>query len=125
MRMLTLILLGLFSCLICGGSTAPYTPSAGTAEVVLSVDTASSEQWLCERECNSDLNLPRVLSDVAPSANTPLPQRDVRGAERFAVKCGVACSDGIRESSRFGLQNLSACVCRVDYYIYRLHRLII
>lgn len=123
--MLTLILLGLFSCLLCGGSTASYAPAATPQDVVLSVDTAPSEQWLCERECNSDLNLPRVVSDVAPASNAPLPQRDVRDMERFAVKCSVAYSEGTCEASRFGFQNLSACVCRVDYYVYRLHRLII
>ena len=76
MRKILVILLGLFGCLLftgSGGRTLAH--DAGHVSVTLSVDRASDAVWLCEREYNADLNLPRVLGEVSPAPAAPVFQR--------------------------------------------------
>ena len=72
MRKILVILLGLFGCLLfCGGGGRTLAHDAGHVSVTLSVDRASDAVWLCEREYNADLNLPRVLGEVSPAPAAP------------------------------------------------------
>ena len=76
MRKILVILLGLFGCLLfCGGGGRTLAHDAGHVSVTLSVDRASDAVWLCEREYNADLNLPRVLGEVSPAPAAPVFQR--------------------------------------------------
>ena len=109
MRKILVILLGLFGCLLfCGGGGRTLAHDAGHVSVTLSVDRASDAVWLCEREYNADLNLPRVLGEVAPATAA---DRHARGSTKV--------------TSEFKSSDLSVGLHAVDYYVYRLCRLII
>ena len=74
MRKILVILLGLFGCLLfCGGGGRTLAHDAGHVSVTLSVDRASDAVWLCEREYNADLNLPRVLGPLRSSSAAAMP----------------------------------------------------
>lgn len=88
---------------------------------------ASRDQWRCEREYNADLNLPRVAGEVSPAPVVPVSQRGGSGtgqnADRFAAgrfEAGV-----VKVTSEFKSSDLSVGLHAVDYYVYRLRRLII
>ena len=110
MRKIAIILSGLLCCLF-------YE----------TVDRASRDQWRCEREYNADLNLPRVAGEVSPAPVVPVSQRGGSGtgqnADRFAAgrfEAGV-----VKVTSEFKSSDLSVGLHAVDYYVYRLRRLII
>ena len=116
MRKIIVILLGLFGCLLfCGGGGRTLAHDAGHVSVTLSVDRASDAVWLCEREYNADLNLPRVLGEVSPESG---PAADRYAADRHARGSAKATSE-------FKSSDLSVGLHAVDYYVYRLRRLII
>ena len=118
MRKILVILLGLFGCLLfCGGGGR-----------TLSVDRASDAVWLCEREYNADLNLPRVLGEVSPAPAAPVFQRGGHAesgpaADRYAADRHARGSTKV--TSEFKSSDLSVGLHAVDYYVYRLCRLII
>ena len=121
MRKIAIILSGLLCCLFyeTGGRGIPASV-AEHAAVTISVDRASHDQWRCEREYNADLNLPRVAGEVSPAPVVPVSQRGGSGtgqnADRFAAN---------RFESEFKSSDLSVGLHAVDYYVYRLRRLII
>ena len=128
MRKLAVILLGLMACLLLEtGSGGMGAASAEHASVTLSVDRASGDQWLCEREYNADLNLPRVLGEVSPAPAVPVFQRGRADAGQTADRYAAdRCDTGIAKvTSEFKSSDLSAGPHAVDYYVYRLRRLII
>ena len=119
MRKILVILLGLFGCL---------AHDAGHVSVTLSVDRASDAVWLCEREYNADLNLPRVLGEVSPAPAAPVFQRGGHAesgpaADRYAADRHARGSTKV--TSEFKSSDLSVGLHAVDYYVYRLCRLII
>ena len=123
MRKIAIILSGLLCCLFyeTGGRGIPASV-AEHAAVTISVDRASHDQWRCEREYNADLNLPRVAGEVSPAPVVPVSQRGGsetgQNADRFAA--GV-----VKVTSEFKSSDLSVGLHAVDYYVYRLRRLII
>ena len=122
MRKIAIILSGLLCCLFyeTGGRGIPASV-AEHAAVTISVDRASHDQWRCEREYNADLNLPRVAGEVSPAPVVPVSQRG--GSDRFAAnrfEAGV-----VKVTSEFKSSDLSVGLHAVDYYVYRLRRLII
>lgn len=128
MRKIAIILLGLLGCLFyetdgCGSFTAGPVHAA----VTISVDRASDDIWRCEREYNANLNLPRVPGEISPAQAVPVFQRGStdagRNADRFAANrydAGIA-----KVTSEFKSSDLSVGLHAVDYYVYRLRRLII
>lgn len=74
-----------------------------------------------------DLNLPRVAGEVSPAPVVPVSQRGGsetgQNADRFAAnrfEAGV-----VKVTSEFKSSDLSVGLHAVDYYVYRLRRLII
>lgn len=129
MRKIIVILLGLFGCLLfCGGGGRMLMHDAGHAAVTLSVDRASDAVWHCEREYNADLNLPRVPGEVAPAPVAPVFHRGGHAesnpaADRYAADRHV--TGNTKVTSEFKSSDLSVGLHAVDYYVYRLRRLII
>ena len=127
MRKIAIILSGLLCCLFYEtGSRGIPASVAEHAAVTISVDRASHDQWRCEREYNADLNLPRVAGEVSPAPVVPVSQRGGSGtgqnADRFAAnrfEAGV-----VKVTSEFKSSDLSVGLHAVDYYVYRLRRLI-
>ena len=113
MRKILVILLGLFGCLLFTGSGSR---------------TLAHDAWLCEREYNADLNLPRVLGEVSPAPAAPVFQRGGHAesgpvADRYAADRHARGSTKV--TSEFKSSDLSVGLHAVDYYVYRLCRLII
>lgn len=128
MRKLLIILLVLAGSLLFseGRSTAHAAQTVRTA--VLSVGNAPADQWQCERICNSDLNQPRVLREAEASPAAPMFQRGgLQGAARAALRCVASCGGtGVAKLiSTYKSNDLSVGPHAVDYYVYRLRRLII
>ena len=99
MRKIIVILLGLFGCLLfCGGGGRTLAHDAGHVSVTLSVDRASDAVWLCERESG-------------PAADRYAADRHARGSAKATLE--------------FKSSDLSVGLHAVDYYVYRLRRLII
>lgn len=123
------ILLGLLGCLLLsGGGERVCAHDAGHAAVTLSVDRASDAMWLCQREYNADLNLPRVPGEVAPAPVAPVFHRGGQAeshpaADRYAA--GRHVTGSMKATSEFKSYDLSVGQHAVDYYVYRLRRLII
>lgn len=95
---------------------------------VLSVGNAPADQWQCERICNSDLNQPRVLREAEASPAAPMFQRgSLHTAARAALRCVALCGGtGVAKLiSTYQSNDLSVGPHAVDYYVYRLRRLII
>lgn len=89
------------------------------------------DEWQCERTYNSDLNhQPRVLREAEscpaqPSfrygdRQVPAERAVVRGAASWGCGTGV-----VKLTAAFRTSDLSAGPHAVDYYVYRLRRLII
>lgn len=129
MRKIVVILLGLFGCLLfSGGGDRVPAYDAGHTAVAFSVDRASDNVWYCEREYNADLNLPRVLGEVAPAPVAPAFCRgghadSAHAADRYAADRHIAGNSKV--TSEFKSSDLSVGLYAVDYYVYRLCRLII
>lgn len=130
MRKFAIILLGLFACLLCGRGTETVCahPDLSTDSLIITLDHNASDEWLCEWEYNSDLGMPRVSAEGASAIRIPLSFRDGRAILRAGIKCGVASGhEGVTVSagSRLNFKNISPGLCVVDYYVYRLCRIII
>lgn len=136
-RTVAIILIGLFACLFCGSAkecahARPAGPSdarifgIGDSDSRIAVRSGCAEEWLCERQFNSDLNLPRILSEVGPAPAVPASLRSGRCFQypRIAGGASAGCG-GVKTTRKFNSENLSVGVCAIDYYVYRLRRLII
>lgn len=124
---LVVILLGILGCLFFSGDDGGVSAGkTGYAVVDHALDGAPDDAWHCLRHCNADPELPRLLREVTPA--TLLFQRGghaecARGAERFFAERHAA---GVSKAiSEFESYNLSVGLHAVDYYVYRLRRLLI
>lgn len=113
-----------------GGRRRCVHPAAG-ASAAFSAGDMHADEWQCERTYNSDLNhQPRVLREAEscpaqPSfrygdRQVPAERAVVRGAASWGCGTGVA-----KLTAAFRTSDLSAGPHAVDYYVYRLRRLII
>lgn len=129
MRKIVLILLSLFCCLLSmGGSGSVSAAVVPQAQTQLSVDRSGGNVWLCEQQCNSDLGMPRVPGQLAsvPVFCTPLRASSVEGErEAFRAVIPVRGSGGLKAASRCVYFETLACAYAVDYYVYRLRKLLI
>lgn len=116
----------LFICCLClteAGKGMPVqiqTHAAGQ-----SIDRTTDRQWLVERRCNSDLNLPSPLREVAPQQTARLSQH---GGTVFSGRderhAGRSNPSVWETSSTHPFVPVSGARA-ADYYVYRLRRLII
>ena len=131
LRKLVFIVLAFTACLLFpeGGDGACIRQQAPSA--AFSAGDMHADEWQCERTYNSDLNhQPRVLREaescpVQPSfrygdRQVPAERAVVRGAASWGCGTGVA-----KLTAAFRTSDLSAGPHAVDYYVYRLRRLII
>ena len=128
MRKLFFILLALAGCLLFSESRGDVCAVGAARTAVLSVGNAPADQWQCERICNSDLNHPRVLRVAEASPAAPMFQRgSLHTAARAALRCVALCGGtGVAKLiSTYQSNDLSVGPHAVDYYVYRLRRLII
>ena len=128
MRKLFFILLALAGCLLFSESRGDVCAVGAARTAVLSVGNAPADQWQCERICNSDLNQPRVLREAEASPAAPMFQRGgLHMAARAALRCVASCGGtGVAKLiSTYRSNDLSVGPHAVDYYVYRLRRLII
>ena len=128
MRKLFFILLALAGCLLFSESRGDVCAVGAARTAVLSVGNAPADQWQCERICNSDLNQPRVLREAEASPVAPMFQRgSLHTAARAALRCVALCGGtGVAKLiSTYQSNDLSVGPHAVDYYVYRLRRLII
>lgn len=128
MRKLFFILLALAGCLLFSESRGDVCAVGIARTAVLSVGNAPADQWQCERICNSDLNQPRVLREAEASPAAPMFQRgSLHTAARAALRCVALCGGtGVAKLiSTYQSNDLSVGPHAVDYYVYRLRRLII
>ena len=128
MRKLFFILLALAGCLLFSESRGDVCDVGAARTAVLSVGNAPADQWQCERICNSDLNQPRVLREAEASPAAPMFQRgSLHTAARAALRCVALCGGtGVAKLiSTYQSNDLSVGPHAVDYYVYRLRRLII
>ena len=111
MRKLLFIVLAFTACLLFpeGGDGACIRQQAPSA--AFSAGDMHTDEWQCERTYNSDLNhQPRVL----------------REAESCPAQPSWGCGTGVAKlTAAFRTSDLSAGPHAVDYYVYRLRRLII
>lgn len=127
MRKILYIALSFVCCLLIAGSGNAASRAVRPA-VAISVDRASSEQWLCEQRCNSDLNLPRTPGALAVPRVVTASFRcgyahSVRTVFSGASAPGVA--GVVKSTSVVGSVHPVAVTHAVDYYVYCLRRLII
>ena len=128
MRKLFFILLALAGCLLFSESRGDVCAVGAARTAVLSVGNAPADQWQCERICNSDLNQLRVLREAEASPAAPMFQRgSLHTAARAALRCVALCGGtGVAKLiSTYQSNDLSVGPHAVDYYVYRLRRLII
>lgn len=128
MRKALCILLLLVGCLSLTGGATPRADEAGGPTAALSVDRAAAEQWLCERSHNSDLTLPRIPSGVAaPQTRVASPRgSDADPVHALFRRTSGPCTTGVAKiTSPFGSIYPLAVTHPVDYYVYRLRRLLI
>lgn len=128
MRKLFFILLALAGCLLFSESRGDVCAVRVARTAVLSVGNAPADQWQCERICNSDLNQPRVIREAETSPAAPMFQRgSLHTAARAALRCVASCGGtGVAKLiSTYQSNDLSVGPHAVDYYVYRLRRLII
>ena len=131
MRKLLFIVVAFTACLLFpeGGDGACIRQQAPSA--AFSAGDMHTDEWQCERTYNSDLNhQPRVLREAEscpaqPSfrygdRQVPAERAVVRGAASWGCGTGVA-----KLTAAFRTSDLSAGPHAVDYYVYRLRRLII
>lgn len=127
MRNLLFIVLAFTACLLFseGGDGVRIRQQAPSA--AFSAGDVRADQWQCERTYNSDLNRqPRVLREAETCPAQPSFRHGDRqvSAERAVASCG--CGTGVAKlTSAFQSSDLSAGPHAVDYYVYRLRRLII
>ncbi len=127
------IVLGLALMLLCSAERETSRAAVVSAEgtyLSLTVADSSADEMHCERSYNSDLNLlTRLASEFVPAQQVVPWVRSGRFAERPIVQHGAAASGNggtMCAVSRIKfIQPLFAGVPAVDFYVYRLHRLII
>ena len=129
MRKLLFIILALVGCLLFSEGSNGVCTRESAHSAVLSSSDMHVDQWQCERVYNSDLNQPRVLGEAEACPTAPSFQRTgPASAARFALHCVTLCHCGtgvVKLTSTFQSPYFSLGLHAVDYYVYRLRRLII
>lgn len=129
MRKLLFIILTLAGCLLFTEHNGSVGVSHSVNAAVFSVGGAQNEQWQCERTHNSDLNQPRLLREAESCPAAPSFRYGAQNfSERTLARCvaSFGCGTGVAKlTSTFCSCDLSVGVHAVDYYVYRLRRLII
>ncbi len=128
MRKLFFLLLVLAGCLLFSEGREGLRTVRPAPVAVFSVGNASADQWQCERICNSDLIRPHVLREAEAAPAAPVFRRgSLHTAARAAWRCAASRGGmGIaRFFSTYRSDDLSVGPHAVDYYVYRLRRLII
>lgn len=126
-RILLVTILLLAGFLIAESRRGAESVAARQTAVLCSLDRERGDVWLCERACNSDLDLPRAnaAGAVAPAGV----QRPANGsAGSRAVVRSLSTRHGTlaaRETSFRYAFNPSAVPHAADDYVLRLRRLII
>lgn len=110
------------------GREEASTVSVVAVPVELTAGSVSGDQWYCERIYNSDLGQSGLLRKAEARPALQLFKRagftPMRTLLRQADSHG--CGTGIANLlSTYHTNNLSVGTCAVDYYVYRLRRLII
>lgn len=127
MRKIAVILLSLLLGSICGTEACAGSLCGQTVcPVQISFDSPVREELRCEKEYNSDLGVPRPAAEVEPVRT--LFVRTISCPERQGVKCGVSCGhEGYTVNClpEFTINLLLAGDDSVDFYVYRLRRLLI
>ncbi|MEG1672968.1 MAG: hypothetical protein RRZ83_01450 [Alistipes sp.] len=127
MRRLTIILCVILLSWCCGAKASVAEPChTTTCSAQIGIDASTSNELRCEREYNSDLHLPRPLAEMEPVRTLSL--RLLSNPERMGVKCGIPVGrEGCNVDClpEFTHNVLLAGGDAVDYYIYRLRRLLI
>lgn len=127
MRKLGFILLLAVSCLFTTGGGPKAHASRAVQSAVLSIDRAAADEWRCERICNSDLNVPRVLQEVTPVQASATSFRGAADTERLSLRHAAAGrgAGSLKATSCFNFPISVFGVRAADYYVFRLRRLII
>lgn len=130
MRKLLFIMLALAGCLLFTEQSGGVDVAQRTATAVLSAGGSTPDMWQCERVYNSDLNQPQTLRAVESRPAAQLFQRGGNSAQALrAVVRGIAscgCGTGVAKLIfTFRSSNLCVGTHAVDYYVYRLRRLLI
>lgn len=128
MRKILFIFAALVCCLVWNPGGATSVSGTVRPAAVLSVDRAAADAWRCEREYNSDLNLPRLCPVGAPAAVTPWQSRSCHASSVQKARLLAAAhrgADALKITSSFNLSLFAALPHAVDRYVYRLRRLII
>ncbi|HIW65308.1 MAG TPA: hypothetical protein H9879_03625 [Candidatus Alistipes intestinipullorum] len=98
-------------------------------QTLLSASDARADQWQCERTSNSDLLRPQFVRPAESCPMQLLPRSSasvpaLRALPRPVVSAG--CVPGVaRLIATFPFPDLFVGVRAVDFYVYRLRRLII
>lgn len=127
MRKVILILLALGCSLLSAAECNTVRVSCAALPVsVLTVAQADINQWQCEREYNSDLGLLRVNYSAPAAVQVPVPFRaDHSVTGRVMLPCGGHGKYLLKRTSEFESFDLFAGPHAVDFYVYRLRRLLI
>ncbi|MEG0498867.1 MAG: hypothetical protein RR996_07035 [Alistipes sp.] len=127
MRKLTIILSLILLSWCCGAKVYASAPRCAASHTTQTeIDTPVTDELRCEREYNSDLGLPHSAAEMAPIQTTSV--RTSSTLEKLGVKCGICCGrDGYKIDClpEFTHNLLLAGADAVDYYVYRLRRLLI
>lgn len=127
MRRLFFILVALAACLLFSEQGGGVRAGERVRSAAFSAGDVRFDQWQCERDCNSDLNQLRVLRaaetcPLVPSFRNAGQGWAARGVLRSAAVHGTGTA---KLTPAFQSVDLSAGMHPVDYYVYRLRRLII
>ena len=130
MRKLLFIVLALAACLAFPAGRGGVDAVRQACPAVFSAGDTRADEWQCERTYNSDLNhQPRVLREAEACPEVPVFRHGGQpSASRAVVRASASCGCGTgvaRLTSTFQSSDLSAGPRAVDYYVYRLRRLII
>lgn len=128
MRRLLLFIFGFICCLCFAGGSDTRVVREVIPVAQLCVDQATDNQWLCELEYNSNLNLARVCGETIVPVATSFARGPISDSGRSATAraAAVCCAAGVsKETSYQKPFNPVSGPCAVDYYVYMLRRIII
>ena len=129
MRKLLFIALAFAACLLFpDGREEASAVDAVSGSVEFTAGNADSDQWHCERIYNSDLGQFGLLRKAESRPVVQLLKRVGFAATRTLCRQADSCNCGTgiaNLSSAYHSNNLSVGAYAVDYYVYRLCRLII
>lgn len=128
MRLLRIFTLGLVLWLLCGAAPQHAVACRVVCDAELSEANGYADQLRCERLYNSDFNLTRAFAEVMPQITLRNVVRGVDFVARPGLRTGDVCGSNhgtVCAAGTFGSEGMLVCGPAVDYYVYRLRRLII